>query len=890
MIRIDVSGAKAYIRFCDTLTVGMVGATAEFHFDDGWNGLTKTAVFRQGDVTRDVVNVGSEVTIPPEVFAVPGIPIQIGVYGTNADGTVVIPTIWVKTANLKPGADPSGDESTEPSLPVWAQLAAELGKLKEMMPAVDAEGGDWSAAEGETGHILNRTHYKEETPAVVLYDGSSTFATELGSITGIDTTQVTEGGTYAVSWNGTAYSCKAILYGSMLLGNASLLGSGDDTGEPFCLEVLSDTSAYIYKNTSTAETVTIKVEIPGEVTYHKLDNNYLALDWLPVRKETQLAAEKIVTNDANNGFPDLNYTMVEDGQTLAVYMDGERYEVTVSQIDDESDGRYAAAVGPDSLFYLMMVSTKTIVGLIEGEHVMSVWSLDGYNKLPKEYLPDDIGNLDEEAVKEIVAEYNTENPLAETDPTVPAWAKAATKPTYTAAEVGAQIADFVVTFEQNEPYTADKTFEEVKAAYEAGATIVGVMGGQRYEMCSDGGGEGFGFINRVTINANYKTIWLWEGDYVTFRSDSLDISHPVTSVNGKTGAVSLTASDVGALPDTTAIPTVPTNVSAFTNDAGYAKTTDIPSGIMIVTVADEVADISADDAIAHIKNGGSVGVLKGTLYLSPTDVFEDYMLFSHIAILGNSTLETVYQYSGNKFAVLSTENHLQQALTINGTKYDGSAPVTIDIAGGEVTDEQIAAAVEEYLTENPADVPSTLPNPNALTFTGAVEATYDGSEAVSVEIPEGIEKVSAWQLVWEHTATAEDAELSSFEITSAEYPDIVDAKAVVLRLTHSTAPTSNMYRRLKINGTEYCRTQNNNLGNMYFAYVAPNGMVLCGTKASTAGGTGGLQTDFGLAVTISGANVLAPAILTEPITRICLDSWTAGVLLEGSTICLYIYK
>ena len=33
------------------------------------------------------------------------------------------------------------------------------------------------------------------------------------------------------------------------------------------------------------------------------------------------------------------------------------------------------------------------------------------------------------------------------------------------------------------------------------------------------------------------------------------------------------------------------------------------------------------------------------------------------------------------------------------------------------------------------DLPTKLPNPNALTFTGAVNAIYDGSEAVSVEIP-----------------------------------------------------------------------------------------------------------------------------------------------------------
>ena len=47
------------------------------------------------------------------------------------------------------------------------------------------------------------------------------------------------------------------------------------------------------------------------------------------------------------------------------------------------------------------------------------------------------------------------------------------------------------------------------------------------------------------------------------------LSSYVSKVNGKTGDVNLTYSDVNALPDTTIIPTVPTNVSAFANDAGY---------------------------------------------------------------------------------------------------------------------------------------------------------------------------------------------------------------------------------------------------------------------------------------------------------------------------------
>ena len=53
----------------------------------------------------------------------------------------------------------------------------------------------------------------------------------------------------------------------------------------------------------------------------------------------------------------------------------------------------------------------------------------------------------------------------------------------------------------------------------------------------------------------------------------------VSTVNGKSGAVTLTCTDVGAMPANTPIPTVPTKLSAFDNDAGYAKTSDIPTAL-----------------------------------------------------------------------------------------------------------------------------------------------------------------------------------------------------------------------------------------------------------------------------------------------------------------------
>ena len=67
----------------------------------------------------------------------------------------------------------------------------------------------------------------------------------------------------------------------------------------------------------------------------------------------------------------------------------------------------------------------------------------------------------------------------------------------------------------------------------------------------------------------------------------------VNTVNGKAGNVVLTAADVGALPDTTVIPVVPTKVSAFTNDAGYLKQASL-AAYYTKTEADSAIDAAID--------------------------------------------------------------------------------------------------------------------------------------------------------------------------------------------------------------------------------------------------------------------------------------------------------
>ena len=136
MLKIDVYSTQAAIRFQEPLTVGLVGAKVRLSFSNRWEALVKTVVFRQGDITRTVAGVSGSAVIPWEVIHQPGIPVEIGFYGTDSTGTVVIPTVWVRTDPVCAAVDPEQDPSTAPSLEVWAQILAKLGNLD----ALETEG------------------------------------------------------------------------------------------------------------------------------------------------------------------------------------------------------------------------------------------------------------------------------------------------------------------------------------------------------------------------------------------------------------------------------------------------------------------------------------------------------------------------------------------------------------------------------------------------------------------------------------------------------------------------------------------------------------------------------------------------------------------------------
>ena len=97
-----------------------------------------------------------------------------------------------------------------------------------------------------------------------------------------------------------------------------------------------------------------------------------------------------------------------------------------------------------------------------------------------------------------------------------------------------------------------------------------------------------------------------------------------------------------------------------------------------------------------------------------------------------------------------------------------------------------------YLTEH-QKLPEALPNPHPLTFTGAVEATYDGSKAVEVVIPQGGGGVTptAAEKIVDYTVDADGAAATSFSFTVAEYPKLAEynhLRGIFRKATNGSIP------------------------------------------------------------------------------------------------------
>lgn len=132
LAKIQVTDIYAAAVYRKPIPAGIVGAQVQIEYaDDIWASLRKTVVFR-GAGTKDVITDDTMVTIPAEVVAQKSVRLKVGVYGVDADNNIVIPTLWADLGIIQDATDPSGDPTTDPGLPVWAQIQAMIGDLSKL--------------------------------------------------------------------------------------------------------------------------------------------------------------------------------------------------------------------------------------------------------------------------------------------------------------------------------------------------------------------------------------------------------------------------------------------------------------------------------------------------------------------------------------------------------------------------------------------------------------------------------------------------------------------------------------------------------------------------------------------------------------------------------------
>ena len=131
--------------FCaerEILTTGMLNAVkCTFRFSKDWDGLSKTAVFRCGNYSKDILVVNNQAYIPHEVLieANVGLMLYVGIYGVNQDGKLIIPTIMCNAGEVQLGADPCGDSSVDPTPSLLDQI---LASNAEVIAAIEKEEQD----------------------------------------------------------------------------------------------------------------------------------------------------------------------------------------------------------------------------------------------------------------------------------------------------------------------------------------------------------------------------------------------------------------------------------------------------------------------------------------------------------------------------------------------------------------------------------------------------------------------------------------------------------------------------------------------------------------------------------------------------------------------------
>lgn len=173
----------------------------------------------------------------------------------------------------------TGNDGTDgKSAYAYAQEAGYTGTEAEFAAKLAEEypPPDWQAAEGEPGHILNRTHWRDVTETVLFEQTITVANNQFIDPSGVSI-PLNAGETYTVVWDGVSYKtvAKDMVYNgfdAVAVGNGAFAGEGD-TGEPFLILTLEGVGYGVVCLTNGEHAFAIS---GNEYTYHTIPPEYLA--------------------------------------------------------------------------------------------------------------------------------------------------------------------------------------------------------------------------------------------------------------------------------------------------------------------------------------------------------------------------------------------------------------------------------------------------------------------------------------------------------------------------------------------------------------------------------------------------------------------------------------
>ena len=165
--------------------------------------------------------------------------------------------------------------------------------------------------------------------------------------------EIVEGQTYTVKWDGSEYECVCVIIQSAsVIGNLSIMGAGNDTGEPFLCTVNNREAITEFYTLDTSASHTISVKRTEEIV------TPMAEEFLPA---TALITYNLGTNTYSSDLTnDELYAKLLDGKQIVLYKtDGNEY-LYLTKWNKRSSGRIDLAFAGED--YSVSLKTDGTIG------------------------------------------------------------------------------------------------------------------------------------------------------------------------------------------------------------------------------------------------------------------------------------------------------------------------------------------------------------------------------------------------------------------------------------------------------------------------------------------------------------------------------------------------